>query len=56
MSDELYYVNCIDSNENKFIVAKIKHGEPYVKVNLNCPKTTTKKGGKRKTQKRKSNK
>ena len=54
MSDELYYVNCIDSNENVFVVSKIKHGEPYVEVNINCPKKT--KGGKRKTQKRKYNK
>jgi len=54
MSD-LYYVNCIDSNENVFVVSKIKHGKPYVEVNLkDCEKIT--KGGKRKTQKRKSNK
>jgi hypothetical protein len=59
MPDELYYVK-FDQKENVFVVSKLKHGEPYVEVNVDCAKTTTTttttKGGKRKTQKRKSNK
>lgn len=55
MPDETYYVNCIDKKENVFVVAKLKHGFPYVEVKVKDCKTATK-GGKRKTQKRKYNK
>ena len=58
---ETYYVNCIDKKENVFVVAKLKHGFPYVEVKVKDCKTATAtttatKGGKRKTQKRKYNK